>query len=81
MISPVCRSSARSTGQPDPSALASSNSTFVPMILYLLFSGSMEAKSDMDVLYDLLSEVCRSRSIVVGFEKEILDLSLLTFLR
>lgn len=44
-ISPVGRSSARSTGQEETSALASVTSSLVPNILNVVLSGSMAPKS------------------------------------
>lgn len=47
IISPVCLSSALSTGQPSPSAFARVNSSFVPIILKALFSVSIVPNKGM----------------------------------
>lgn len=81
MISPVGRSSLLSTGQPDPSAFAKVNSSFVPMILNSDASVSIGAYNGIEVANRLLSEVKRSRSKLVGEEKTTLDFDLSIFLR
>lgn len=81
MISPVGLSSPLRTGQLTPSALTNSNSSFVPMILNELLSGSMVPKRGISCLNRFLSEVRRSRSTVVGEVNLTVEASLSIFLR
>jgi hypothetical protein len=81
MISPVDRSSLLSTCQPDPSAFAKVNSSFVPMILNSDAFVSIGAYNGIEIANRLLSEVKRSRSRLVGEEKTTLDFDLSIFLR
>lgn len=81
IISPVTRSSLLNTGQLVASAFASVSSTFVPMTLKVLFSGSMPAYVGTCCLYRLLSAVFRSRSTVVADENAIFDASLSIFFK
>jgi hypothetical protein len=62
MISPLCFSSPRKTGQEAPSALTSLSSSLVPMILNSLFSLSMAPNSGTTCWNLLRSLVLKSRS-------------------
>jgi hypothetical protein len=81
MIDPLTGSVDFNTGQPMPSSFASVNSSFVPMILKVLFSGTILPYNGNSAEYRFLSDVRRSSSTLVGDVNLIVEVSLSIFLR